>query len=315
MTILSGSADRRHRFSDELKKEVKKEDKDIKIATHTRTTSARAVITALLAKTTRPALPVRSLVNMTAFLRIDECGRCQRSLPWEFIPAVLIDGRTLAGTGCWRSQLVDGLCPGCCSALAAEHQKQKQAAAFRKDLIELLGGEKPYREFSFDKFEVVPENRAACDAAKRFNASCKGLYLWGPSGVGKTHLAWAIARTCFESGVSVAIQRAYQISRNVRMKEPSDEQAAVSELVYAEVLVIDDFGTGAMSAFTRQIVQEILDGRDFHDQTGLIVTSQYSLDQLAARLEDDAIPSRLAGLCSIVEIVGEDRRIPRNRSQ
>ena len=312
MTILSGSADRRHRFSDELKKEVKIEEKDTKTAIHATRIGAHTFQTALLANSIRPAPPVRSLVSMTAFLRIDQCRGCQRSLPWEFVPAVVINGKTLAGTGCWRSQLVVGLCPACSAVKGVEQRKQERSAALRKDLIQLLGGEKPYREFTFENFEVVPENRAAYEAAKRFKPSCEGLYLWGASGVGKTHLAWAIVRTCFESGVSIAIQRACQISRNFRMKEPSDEQAAVLEMVDAEVLVIDDFGAGAVSAYTRQLVQEILDSRDFADKAGLIVTSRFSLEGLAAYLNDDSIPSRLAALCDVVTAGGRDRRLRRH---
>ncbi len=92
------------------------------------------------------------------------------------------------------------------------------------------------------------------------------------------------------------------------MKDPAQEQAAIDELVCAEVLVLDDLGMGADSAFSRQILQEILDRRNFNEVGGLLINSKYSLDELAAKLADDSIPSRLAGMCQVIEVKGEDRR-------
>ena len=93
------------------------------------------------------------------------------------------------------------------------------------------------------------------------------------------------------------------------MKEPQQEQAIVDELVRVEVFVLDDLAMGADTAYSRQVLQEILDGRDFLDRAGLLITSKYSLAGLAAKLNDDSIPSRLAGMCSLVEIRGPDVRL------
>jgi DNA replication protein DnaC len=94
------------------------------------------------------------------------------------------------------------------------------------------------------------------------------------------------------------------------MKEPQEEHAAINEMVEVDVLVLDDLGSGSDTAYNRQILQEILDGRDFADRAGLVVTSKYSLSDLAAKMNDDTIPSRLAGKCQILEINGIDHRLP-----
>lgn len=252
---------------------------------------------------------------MTAFLKIDNCKTCHRALPWEWTPAILLNGKPLAGTGVWRSQLVDGLCPTCLAAVESEREQKQRALHRRKELIELLGGEKPYREFTFERYQVTPENKLAYERTRNFDPSSDNLYLWGPCGVGKTHLAYAAARKCFEETLTIAILRAAQLSRKVRMKDPGQEQAAIDELAGAEALVLDDLGSGSDTAFSRQVLQEILDARDFHDRAGLLVTSQYSLDALAEKFGDDTIPSRLAGMCRIVGITGPDRRLdaPRGR--
>jgi DNA replication protein DnaC len=246
---------------------------------------------------------------MTAFLKIDRCLGCQQQKPWEWVPPILLAGKTLAGTAVWRSQLTNGLCPVCYAIKEANREKERRAYGLRDELIRLLGGEKPYREFTFDRFRICPGNRVALEAAQRFDCARDNLYLWGACGVGKTHLAYAAARSCFEQGHSMMVVTPPQLSRKVRMKDPDQEQAAIDRFVQVQVLVLDDLGMGHETAFARQILQEILTGRDFGDRAGLVVTSSYSLGALAERLGEDTIPSRLAGMCQVLEIKGFDHRL------
>ena len=246
---------------------------------------------------------------MTAFLKIDSCQTCHRDLPWEYVPAILVSGRPLAGTGVWRSQLADGACLECITARQRRRREIADRSAERERLIQVLGGEKPYREFTFGRFLRTVHNEAAYNAALHFNPASENLYFWGPCGVGKTHIARATARRCIEESLSVIVVPAFQISRRVRMKDPDKEQAAIDELAGADVLVIDDLGTGSDTAFAQQILQEILDTRDFARRAGLVVVSRFSLNQLAQKMNDDTIPSRLAGMCRIERVGGADQRL------
>jgi DNA replication protein DnaC len=246
---------------------------------------------------------------MTAFLKIDNCNTCHRSLPWDWVPAVLLNGKTMAGTGVWRSQLIRGRCSACSDILEFQRQNEQRATAVRRKLVDLLGGEKPYREFTFGRYQVMPGNQVAFEASKGFNPGADNLYLWGPCGVGKTHLAYAAARCSFEETSSLAIVRAYQLSRHVRLKGPEHEQEAIQELVDSDVLVMDALGIGVQTTYSRQLLQEILDSRHFADRAGLIVTSPYSLDALARQMDNDSIPSRLGGMCRVVGLRGRDHRL------
>jgi DNA replication protein DnaC len=251
---------------------------------------------------------------MTAFLKIDFCHRCRQEKPWEWVAPILVGNRTLAGTGVWRSQFLDGLCPACVAATELKRQKEQRDRALRDELIELLGGEKPYREFTFERYQVTSKNRLAFERAKAFNPPSGNLYLWGACGVGKTHLACAIARHGFEQHQSVVILRPGQAVRKVRMREPHEEQAILDQWVQAKVIILDDFGSGTDTVYSRQILQEVLDLRDFQDRGGMVVTSKYSLADLARKLGDDTIPSRLGGMCRVIEVRGPDRRLGRSRS-
>lgn len=265
---------------------------------------------AVLAKSPiRQGRPNPFPANMTAFLKIDSCDTCHRAQPWEWVPAVLLNGKPLAGTGIWRSQLIERRCPACQAALEAQRHNEQRSTQLRRELIRLLGGEKAYREFTFEHYKLMPGNRLAYERCKRFDPTTENFYLWGPCGAGKTHLAHATARRCFEESLSVAMIRAYQLSRKIRMRGPDQEQQAIDELVDAEVLVLDDLGIGPNSAYSRQLIQEVLDGRDSADRAGLVITSQYSLGDLADRLMDDTITSRIVGMCQVFEIQGRDYRL------
>lgn len=272
-------------------------------------TRVSAFETAHSVNTIRQAQAGRSPANMTAFLKIDGCKDCHRHIPWEWMPAMVVGQKPMAGTGVWRSQLMDDRCPPCAAALEAKRQSEQRALAARMDLVRLLGGERPYRQFTFEGYDVTAGNQVAFGRSKNFDPASENLYLWGACGVGKTHLACACARHCFEETLSVEILLAGQLSRKVRMREPDQEQTVIDQFVRVDVLALDDLGKGTDSAFARLVLQEILDGRDFRDRGGLIVTSQYSPDALANKLGDDAIPSRLVGMCSVIEIRGEDARL------
>jgi DNA replication protein DnaC len=248
---------------------------------------------------------------MTAFLKIDTCRSCHRAIPWEWAPAVLLNGKAMAGPGVWRSQLVDHLCPTCLEALERERAREQHILRRRREIIELLGGEKPFREFTFERYQVAPGNRLAYKRCHALNPATENLYLWGACGAGKTHLVCAAARRSFQETLAVIIQPSGQLSRKTRMKDPAQEQSIMDEFVIADVLVLDDLGAGATTAYWCQLVQEILDRRAFMDRAGLLVTSKYSLDQLATKLADDSIPSRLSGMCQTIEVTGIDGRLSR----
>src|SRR5258708_2202669 len=140
---------------------------------------------------------------MTAFLKLDHCRACGRDFPWEWVPPILVCAKPLAGTGVWRSSLIDGLCESCARAVDARRQRERRTHALREQFIRLLGGVKPYRDFTFERFRITSGNRTAVQLARQFDATKENIYLWGPHRVGKTHLAIAILRQWFPRCTSI----------------------------------------------------------------------------------------------------------------
>jgi DNA replication protein DnaC len=193
-----------------------------------------------------------------------------------------------------------------CRRAAAEAEDESRA---REQAIErALGGPKAYRHFHADNFVVTAENRAAFKAVSCFKRNTESLYLHGPCGVGKSHLAAVAARAALESGIDALIVKPYSLLRRVRGRTPEDEQAAIDRLVALPVFVLDDLGVEKATEFARGVLIEIVDRRDMEERAGLIITSNLSLDELAEKLEDDRLPSRLGGLCEVITVGGCDWR-------
>jgi DNA replication protein DnaC len=246
----------------------------------------------------------------------EKCSQCKKDVTFEWVRPVLFKNKIIGGTGSWESRLSkNGTCPEC----HREHiEKQKEAEdkeRLKKQITDLLGGPKAYDEYTFDRFSENPSNKTALENAINFDPRKDNLYFWGPCGVGKTHLASAIARTCFKAGYSVILLKPSQLMRRIRKKDPDEEQKSIDSFSKFSVFVLDELGIGNDTAFARQVFQEILDSRNLNYRAGLILTTKYSPDELARKLGEDTVPSRLAGMCKVIKIEGNDHRIYQKQSK
>lgn len=156
----------------------------------------------------------------------------------------------------------------------------------------------------------------------------KGLYLYGKSGRGKTHMACGAIRAFVESHVREAAPDfwLYLGGRAMFVDAPSWFQElkstydtkGVSELDVMDryatcgLLVLDDLGKGEKTAWVADRLYTLLNRR-YNEQLPTIITSNYGLARLASILSSDeetkmAIASRVLGMCEGMEVTGEDRR-------
>jgi DNA replication protein DnaC len=153
----------------------------------------------------------------------------------------------------------------------------------------------------------------------------ESLFISGGSGCGKTRLAVAFMREQL-SEVTYEVSEGVQprlIKNTVpifisvpnlffKIKQAySGGEETEADIInkYTEVnfLILDDFGAEKASDWSLQILYIIIDRR-YGELKKTIITSNLSLDELAARL-DDRITSRIAGMCEIVKLTGKDRRL------
>ncbi len=150
---------------------------------------------------------------------------------------------------------------------------------------------------------------AAFSAARSFAEMPQGwIYMAGPTGVGKTHLAVAIANVQIQQGRSVLfrfvpdlldqLRRAYQPKSAVGF----DREFQV--IRNCEVLILDDFGAQATTAWAEEKLYQLIVHRH---SAGLptVITSRVLLDEAAANgfteRYADAIGSRLRDIRMVWE--------------
>jgi DNA replication protein DnaC len=180
-------------------------------------------------------------------------------------------------------------------------ERSRQRA--RRNLELSVGGEKPAESFTFEKYKPkTPQQGDALLEMKRFVPESDNVYLHGPCRSGKTHLATSVAISHHQAGLSVLLRRPEAILRSLRMISAEDYEVKAKTYSSVDVLVIDDLGAGNFTDFSLSALCEIIDMRIHGYKNGLIVTSNLSLDDLAEKLGDDRLPSRLAEISKIVEV-------------
>jgi DNA replication protein DnaC len=137
------------------------------------------------------------------------------------------------------------------------------------------------------------------------------VLITGPTGVGKSFLASAIAHAACRADLSV---RCFRLPRLVdelaRYAALHKRSAFLRQIAKVDLLVLDDFGLSPLADQTVRDLLEILDDR--YDRKSTLITSQLPLDQWHAYLGDrtvaDAILDRLIHNAYQLPLKGESMR-------
>lgn len=175
-----------------------------------------------------------------------------------------------------------------------------------------LGGIRAWQGFTVERWKCEGEC-PALEAAKSFDARKENLLLVGTVGTGKTHLAVAAARK-YHPTPGVGFLRQAELSREVRSAEYAwKERDIILRWARMPVLILDDLGAAKDTEFMVGLIYEIIDWRYMNVPGGLIVTTNRTLDQLAEKLGDDRVPSRLAQMCRVFTLTGKDYRLAKRQ--
>ena len=130
------------------------------------------------------------------------------------------------------------------------------------------------------------------------DGTCKGLYLLGESGAGKTTAFWGLAKAIERDGTAPLVLTSLELSR--QLQEAARDIKAVPHLARCRVLMIDDLGKERATPAAAAMLWEVLDARYAHGLP-VIATSRFGSAELAERFGEASIGQdicrRLFALC------------------
>ena len=223
------------------------------------------------------------------------------------------------------------------AAEEAERQRQQAEADRRmqervKKIIGESGINARFLRRTFDTFEITKDNAKAAKVAKAYadNFNMKlpgpnnpepgrnGLFITGPKGTGKTHLAAAIANQLMNQGTAVICMTMIDLLERIKRtyEKNADSESTVLNL-YKQVplLIIDDMGKEPATEWGISKIYAIINGR-YEGYMPTIVTTNYDDQQLVKRLTPpggdditaDATIDRLREMCHALPMTGQSWR-------
>ena len=206
-------------------------------------------------------------------------------------------------------------------------EKQKEIEKLQKD--SLLGAR--YKHITFDK-TVTGTNSMFDNALKRCKNYCAisskaleegyGIYLYGDSGTGKTHLTACMVNELTSQYRQTLFTNFFEISQIIRgtfNNSQYSEIDMISKISNVDFLFIDDMGTEQVTKngennWLQEKIFEILNKR-YNNKKPTIFTSNYSLEQLINErgLMEKTVDRILEMSTAIIKIEGVSYRI-KNRN-
>lgn len=139
----------------------------------------------------------------------------------------------------------------------------------------------------------------------------QNLILLGPTGIGKTWLARAIAQKACRDGYSALFLKAAELFRDLAMaRADGSHSKQLYHLGRVDVLIVDDFCMAPMTEAERRDFLEICDAR--YQARSILLTSQLPVSSWHAQIGDptiaDSTLDRLVHNAHRIELQGESMR-------
>lgn len=143
------------------------------------------------------------------------------------------------------------------------------------------------------------------------------ILITGPTGAGKSWLACALAQYACRRGHSAIYQRVPRLQEELLIRHGSGTFGKwLLQLAKTDVLVLDDWGMGAIDSITRSDLLEIIDDRATSKAT--IITSQLPVEHWHAWIGDatiaDAILDRIMQRNHRFTLTGDSLRAQRPKT-
>lgn len=172
-----------------------------------------------------------------------------------------------------------------------------------------------FDNFSLDYYKNKNYMESVVSMLRRFSENFNAkddlsLLLVGATGLGKTHLSTAIAKTVIERGYDVAYVTSIKMMNDFEDKRfhrnDKEDVADTSRYYDAQLLIIDDFGTEVQNQFTVSCMYDVINNR-INNGRSTIINTNLSRNELEKKY-GERIASRLFGEYSAIRFEGNDIR-------
>lgn len=160
-------------------------------------------------------------------------------------------------------------------------------------------------------FEIVKDFATGFDTKNPRN-----LLFMGGTGLGKTHLSSAVAKTVIDKGYDVLYRTAIGIIGDFEYSRfgttsAIDDLSPTSRYFDCDLLIIDDLGTEISNQFTVSTLYNIIDTR-INTGKAMLISTNLSGDELRKRYWD-RITSRIFGEFDVIPFAGIDVRAQKKK--
>lgn len=154
-------------------------------------------------------------------------------------------------------------------------------------------------------------------ASARFVQTHAGVLLIGPPGVGKSHVATAIAVGAIRAGRRVIVRSTFDLAADFAEAEATGQRRTlVQQLTRVDLLILEDFGMKKLGASAAEDLLEIFVRR--HETASTLITTNRPTQDWGVFLGDvpaaTAILDRFLAHAEIVQMTGKSYRLRQRTS-